>query len=204
MKLTKLLIILSFVFVVMSCIERQPRKDYDANVIGSVDNVPRVIRDTIVIRDTVVKEARDVAQIQEPAPAPLKAKVGSRVDGFKVEQDDYDRSNSGFFDQYLEDYKGDPNKDKKPTTTTTTTVKTIKSDVNDIERKKDAIERSLELLEQKNQQEQERYDQLEKERQDFNEKSLREAREEQKKQTQQKSQPRGKTLDTDLFLNKKK
>lgn len=199
MKLFRLLLITSLSITAIGCIERvKTNKNSDA---AYIENTPRVIKDTIIIRDTIVKG--NVAE--DPVVEMPKETVTSRPLSYsdrndRRSEDDYDGSNSGFFDNYRNQYQGDPNAG----ISNTPTQKVVKTgNAEEIERKKASIEQSLNLLEQRNELEQQRYQELEKERQTFNEKAVQDAKEQQKKQQNQKQKatPRGKTLDTNILLH---
>ena len=199
MKFIKLLLVISLSVMMVGCIERiSTNKNADA---AYIENAPRVIRDTIVIRDTVMKEnVAEVVDVETPKVTSRTTTPSYSNSGSHRNDDVYDGSNSGFFDNYRSNYQGDPNAgvSNEPTKKV---VKTGNAD--EIERKKAAIEQSLNLLEQRNEQEQQRYNELEKERQEFNDKAVQDAKAQQKKQQQQKTTtPRSKTLDTNLLLNK--
>lgn len=199
MKPIRLLLIISLSVMMVGCIERiSSNRNLDA---AYIDNAPRVIRDTIVVRDTIVKEnVAEVAQQVETSHVPRATAAPNYNEGRSRDNDDYDAGNSGFFDTYRSSYKGDPNAGIS-NVPTKKVVKTGNAD--ELERKKAAIEQSLNLLEKRNEQEQQRYQEMEKERQAFNEKAVQDARKEQQKQQGQKQQqPKSKTLDTNLLLNR--
>lgn len=197
MRLFKLLMILSvFVSLTTSCIKRIPKTEkVDAQVMESMEG-PKVIRDTIikeviVEKDIINVDTEDIVQTQPVAkPAATTHTTATRTTGSKGD-DRYDPNNSGFFDRYQQNYKGDPNKDLQPIRRVVT-----KDNSGDLERQKAELARSLDKLEEANNAEKERQAQLERERQALNQQIMQKAKEE-----QQNQKPRGKTLNTDLLLN---
>lgn len=197
MRQFRLLMILSvFIALTTSCIKRIPKTEkVDAQAIESMEG-PKVIRDTIIKEVIVEKEiidvdTEDIVQTQTVAkPAAVTRTPASRATGSKGD-DRYDPNNSGFFDAYQQNYKGDPNRNLQPTRRVVT-----KDNSGDLERQKAELAKSLDKLEEVNKAEKERQAQLERERQALNQQIMQKAREE-----QQNQKPRGKTLDTDLLLN---
>lgn len=202
MRLFRLLLILSvFISLTTSCIKRIPKTEkVDAQAIESMEG-PKVIRDTIIKEVIVEKEiinvdTEDIVQTQTVAkPTAITHTPTSRTTNSKGD-DRYDPNNSGFFDRYQQNYKGDPNRDLKPTRRVVT-----KDNSGDLDRQKAELSKSLDKLEEANKAEKERQVQLERERQALNQQLMQKAREEQQNQ---KPKPRGKTLDTDLLLNDRK
>lgn len=197
MRLFKLLMILSvFVSLTTSCIKRIPKTEkVDAQVMESMEG-PKVIRDTIikeviVEKDIINVDTEDIVQTKPIAkPTTITHTPATRTTRSKGD-DRYDPNNSGFFDRYQQNYKGDPNKDLQPTRRVVT-----KDNSGDLERQKAELARSLDKLEEANNAEKERQAQLERERQALNQQIMQKAKEE-----QQNLKPRGKTLNTDLLLN---
>lgn len=204
MRLIKLILILAVSTVsLMSCIKRTTPKDGSrASTIESLDG-PRVIRDTIIKEIIVEKEVESITTdivLEQPkptAPKPAYSSSNARSTSASDRNDNYDRSNSGFFDQYQNNYQGDPNRNLQPTTR----IVNEEDELDEIQRKKDAIEKSIEQVERINQQQIEDYERYERERQAANAKAIEKAKEEQRKQNEKKAKPKGKTLDTDLLLN---
>lgn len=208
MRLIKLFLILAVSVSLVGCIKRTVKKDNsNTNSTESIDG-PRVIRDTIVKEIIIEKEIEpqgDIVQQQEPeqvkTPTPThKVTSSTTKPRYEDKSDHYDRGNSGFFDQYQQSYDGDPNRNLKPTT------RIVDDGAEDVSRKKEMIEKSLDALEKKNRDQKEEYERYERERQAANARAIQEAKEankaqQQKKQNQSNS---GKTLDTDLLLKNKR
>lgn len=198
MRLIKLFLILAVSVSLMSCIKRTVKNNgLNSNMIESLDG-PRVIRDTIIKEIIIEKEvepAIDIVQQQVEQPkttARTSSTSASSSSRYEDRNDNYDRGNSGFFDEYQSTYTGDPNRNKKPIT------RIVDDGADDIDRKKEAIAKSLNVLEKRNQQQQQEYELMEKERQAANARAIEKAKQEQRNQQQK---PKPKTLDTDLLLN---
>lgn len=192
MRLINVFLILSMLgTLATSCIKRIPKENRtDATVIDYMDG-PRVIRDTIIKevvieRGIEIEDTEDIVQVQQPKPTSRAAASSTPRN-----DDRYDRNNSGFFDQYQQNYQGDPNRNLKPTT------RVVGSDNS---REIQAIEKTLERLEKENQVGLERQQEIEQERQRVNQQILENAREQENTQ-RQRQKPQGKTLDTDLLNN---
>lgn len=204
MRPIKLILILAVSVSLMSCIKRTVKNDgLNANTIEALDG-PRVIRDTIIkeiIIEKQVEPAVDIVQqeVEQPKPVvtkPATTATTSTKSRYEDRNDNYDRGNSGFFDKYQQNYDGDPNRNLK------TTTRIVDDGSDDVNRKKEVIEKSLDALEKKNQQQKEEYERYERERQAANAKAIQDAKaanEAQQKAQQQKAN-KGKTLDTDLLL----
>lgn len=203
MKLSKIsLLVILFSFVLVGCVRSTDRKS-ESKVI---ENLPEVIRDTIIVRDTVAVVKEEVKAVEEEVKQEVKEekpaqKVTSTTASTKRtardERNDYDAANSGFFDNYKENFKGDPNEgiSDEPIRKVISS-----SNADELERKKEAILKSLDALEQKNEQEKARFEELEKEREAYNQKAIEEAK---AKQAELDKKKKAKTLDTDLLLKKK-
>lgn len=183
-----------------SCIERVQKVNPQSNLIDE----PKVIRDTVVrvIYDTV-KVVEPVIPVEPVAPQPVQRTTSSvSRSSYTPEIEDYDGTNSGFFDQYRSSFQGDPNAGIQQTTVVKKVVKTEGPSEDEIERQKEAIARSLDLLEQRNAQEKLRYQQMEQERKAYNEQAIKDAKAAAAQQkTGSAQQTEAKTLDTNLLLN---
>lgn len=187
-----------------SCIKRIPKTDSNTKMIESIDG-PRAIRDTPIKEVEVEKvtDQTDIVKIQEeePAPAPKPAPVvrntqASHVAPARRNDDRVDPNNSGFFDRYQENWHGDPNRNLK---TKTRTVQP-QNDGN-LEREKEQIARSIEILEKQNQQNRLEFEQRQREIELRNQREIERAKQVQAQQKQKQQAPKGKTLATDPLLN---
>lgn len=201
MKLFRLLLIISTSVMMMGCIERIST---NKKMESAYENAPRIIRDTIIIRDTVVRE--DVAEVEkvEPAQEPtVRRSSNTATTTYRRNDDDIDRSNSGFFDQYRESYAGDPNAGIEQRATKRVVQK---GNAEEVERQRREMQESINLLEKRNAQEVQRQKELEREREAYNAKAVEDAKKQQEqqrqKQQQQNTGTRGKTLNTDLTLKR--
>lgn len=209
MRIIRFLLLLSLPMMHISCIEISKKgSELNSSMIQPVEE-PRVIRDTIVrevvVLDTIYTKEEEVSpKSKVVAPAP-KTSVSTSSRTYN-ERDGYDRSNSGFFDEYRNSYKGDPNKDLKPITKT---VRSVSTEV--IEAQKEELEKQIEQLEEANKKQKEHEKAINQNIKKYNEKVTKSVDEynrqvdERNRQSSQRNtqQSSGKnTLDTDLLLNR--
>lgn len=196
--ISKIILIVSILMVQISCIERA-KKTTENEIIKAVEETtiketkeePKdsVIQSVTPVDTIVKKEEPPVVAPETPKtsqPARQTTSTYTRRDDDRI-----DRGNSGFFDEYKKDYKGDPNENLKPI------VKVVES--KEAIRQKEVLEKKIDKLEQINQEQLENQQRINKAIDEYNQKAI----EETKAKQEEITKPQGKTLDTDLLLDNK-